>query len=308
MQGRLLKMLRSCYNVFGMFPDRRMTTRPAVPADRNAIMALMRYEPHVHSHLDWKPAEEWLGTQPYLVAERGKRVIGAIACPPDPPDAAWLRLFTAVGDSAPTAVWELLWPAARAALTETKVQIAAALGLEEWFGPLCLMAGFRQSHSVVVLSRHRAPLEPPLGPPPQVQVREARRSDYDDIAATDLAAFTPPWQMSAKLMSQAIPLADFITVAEIDHQIVGYQLTTPSHQGAHLARLAVLPGWQGNGIGQALVRHLIEYYNRRGIRELTVNTQDTNAASLGVYHNLGFVKTGASYPVYQYNLSEAGHE
>jgi [ribosomal protein S18]-alanine N-acetyltransferase len=290
-----------------MIPERRITIRPAVATDRNAIMALVRYETHVHSHLDWKPAEDWLGSQPYLVAERGQRVIGALACPPDPPDAAWLRLFVTVGDGTSTAVWDLLWPMARAALTESGVKIAAALGLEDWFGPLCLRAGFVRTHSVVVLSRHRAPLEPAFGSQPAVQVRQARPSDYEAIAATDLAAFTPPWQMSAWLMSQAIPLADLITVAEIDNQIVGYQLTTPSNQGAHLARLAVLPAWQGHGIGKALVRHLIEYYNRRGIRELTVNTQDTNVTSLSVYRSMGFVSTGASYPVYQINLAEATH-
>ena len=270
-------------------------------------MALQRYEPNVHSHLDWKPAEDWLGSQPYLVAERRKSVIGALACPPDPPDTAWLRLFASVGDAAPTAIWDLMWPAARSALVERGVKIAAALGMEDWFGPLCLRAGFELTHSVVVLSRHRAPLDPPLGVSHDVQVREARRADYAAIAETDLASFTPPWQMSAELMSQAIPLADLITVAEVDGQIVGYQLTTPSQTGAHLARLAVLPSWQGHGIGKVLVRHLIEHYNRRGIRELTVNTQDTNAASLNVYHGLGFVDTGAKYPVFQYNLSGAVH-
>lgn len=290
-----------------MIPERMTTTRPAGVTDRNAIMALMRYEPHVHSHLDWKPAEDWLGSQPYLVAERGKRVIGALACPPDPPDAAWLRLFASASDAVPAAVWDLLWPVARAGLADRGVKVAAALGLEAWFGPLCLRAGFVETHSVVVLSRHRAPLEPAFGSQPEVRVRQARPSDYDAIAAIDLAAFNPPWQMSAWLMSQAIPLADLITVAEIDNQMVGYQLTTPSHQGAHLARLAVLPAWQGLGIGKALVRHLIEYYNRRGIRELTVNTQDTNLSSLNVYRGLGFVNTGARYPVYQASLAEAAH-
>ena len=291
-----------------MIPDRRVTIRPAAPADRNALLALMRYEPYVHSHLDWKPAEDWLGTQPYLVAERGRRIVAAIACPPDPPDTAWIRLFAAVGDAPPEALWDTLWPVAQQALAAGRTRLAAALGMEDWFGPLCLRAGFQRTHSVVVLSRHRGPLDPAAGPPPGVHVRQARPADYNTIAATDLAAFTPPWQMSAALMSQAIPMADLLTVAEIDGQIVGYQLTTPSNQGAHLARLAVLPGWQGNGIGKALVRHLIEYYNRRGIRELTVNTQDTNAASLSVYHGLGFVNMGLSYPVFQLSLSGPSHE
>jgi ribosomal protein S18 acetylase RimI-like enzyme len=290
-----------------MSPDRRVTTRPALTSDRNAIISLMRYEPHVHSHLDWKPAEEWLGTQPYLVAERSRRLVGAIASPPDPADTAWIRMFAASGDTGADAMWEMLWPPTQEGLTARGVRLAAALGLEDWFGPLCERVGFQHTHSVVVLSRHRAPLEPPLGPANGVHVRPAYPTDYETIAATDLAAFTPPWQMSASLMRQAIPMADFLTVAEIENQIVGYQLTTPSHQGAHLARLAVLPAWQGNGIGKALVRHLIEHYNRRGIRELTVNTQDTNTASLTVYRGLGFEPFGTTYPVYQLSLPEASH-
>ncbi len=301
-------MRRSCYNVVSMIPERRVTTRPAVTSDRNAVIALMRYESTVHSHLDWKPAEEWLGTQPFLVAERGRRVVGAIASPPDPADTAWIRMFAAASDTRADAMWDLLWPLTQAALAASGVRLAAALGLEEWFGPLCLRAGFQHTHSVVVLSRHRGPLEPPLDVPNGVHVRPAYPADYETIAATDLAAFTPPWQMSSNLMRQAIPMADFLTVAEIEDQIVGYQLTTPSHQGAHLARLAVLPAWQGNGIGKTLVRHLIEHYNRRGIRELTVNTQDTNAASLAVYRSLGFVPFGATYPVFQLSLPWTGRE
>jgi ribosomal-protein-alanine N-acetyltransferase len=108
--------------------------------------------------------------------------------------------------------------------------------------------------------------------------------------------------MSAAVIHDAIRRADLISVAEADGQLIGYQLTTPSQSGAHLARLAVVPGWQGHGIGTALVRHLVEYANRRGYRELTVNTQDTNTASLAVYQRLGFELTGTRYPVYQLSL------
>jgi ribosomal-protein-alanine N-acetyltransferase len=134
-------------------------------------------------------------------------------------------------------------------------------------------------------------------------IRAARPSDYEAVTATDIAAFEPPWQMSAAVLYDAILRADLISVAEVEGQIVGYQLTTPSQFGAHLARLAVLPGWQGHGIGGGLVRHLVEYANQRGYREVTVNTQDTNAASLAVYRRLGFRRTGTRYPVYQLNLA-----
>ena len=281
--------------------DRRFSVRPATEADRNAISLLLRYEPYVHSHLDWRPPEDWLGAQPYLMLERGQRAIGALAAPPDPPHTAWLRLFAVVGDASPAAVWDQLWPPARDELIQRGVRTAAALSLEQWFGPLAARAGFQETHAVVVLERPRGPLaDPPR--PPVAAIRQATPNDYEAVYATDLAAFTPPWQMSADVLSQAVTMADLITVAEVEGQVVGYQLTTPSQQGAHLARLAVLPAWQGFGIGRALVRHLIEHYNRRRVRLLSVNTQDTNSASLAVYQSLGFTPTGTRFPVNQLSL------
>jgi ribosomal-protein-alanine N-acetyltransferase len=285
-----------------MSPDPRFSVRAASLADRSAISLLMRYEPYIHSHLDWRPAEDWLGAQPYLILERGHRAIGALAVPPDPTHTAWLRLFAVVSDASPAAVWDQLWPAARAELVERGVRTAAALSMEHWFAPLCARAGFQETHAVIVLERPRGPLAD--APRPSIAaIREASLKDHDAVSATDLAAFTPPWQMSKAVIGQAIQLADFITVAEVEGEIVGYQLTTPGQYGAHLARLAVLPSWQGHGIGRALVRHLIDHYNRRRVDLLTVNTQDTNAASLAVYHSLGFTRTGVRFPVNQLALN-----
>jgi ribosomal-protein-alanine N-acetyltransferase len=104
------------------------------------------------------------------------------------------------------------------------------------------------------------------------------------------------------LLRQAIALADYLAVAEIEGRIVGYQLSTPGAAGAHLARLAVLPGWQCRGLGTALVADMITHYTAAGARQLTVNTQDTNLASLALYQRLGFALTGARYPVYQLAL------
>jgi ribosomal protein S18 acetylase RimI-like enzyme len=207
-----------------------------------------------------------------------------------------------VDDSVRADVWALLWPRARTALANMGVRLAAALSLDDWLGALCEAAGFEETHGVVVLSRPRGALRE-QAPPPAVGIRAAKPGDYETVIATDMAAFEAPWQMSAAVLQDAIRRSDLISVAEADGQIVGYQLTTPSQFGAHLARLAVLPGWQGHGIGGALVRHLVEYANRRGYRELTVNTQDTNAASLRVYQRLGFRLTGTRYPVYQLNLA-----
>jgi [ribosomal protein S18]-alanine N-acetyltransferase len=283
-----------------MVLDRKLAVRPANPADRNAIMTLTRFDERVHVHLDWKPVEDWLGTQPFLVAERGRRVLGSLACPPDPPDTAWLRLFTQVDEVPAAEMWDLLWGRAEAMLRERGVRMMAVLTMDRWMERLCAEAGFVETHGVVVLSRTRL-AAPPLLPRAGVSIRPARPDDYPAIVAADTAAFSTPWQMSSQLLEWAIERSDYLTVAERDGSIAGYQLSTPSHLGAHLARLAVLPAQQGLGLGAALVEDLLNHY--RGAREITVNTQDTNGASLALYRRMGFTPTGARFPVFQYDLA-----
>lgn len=287
-----------------MVVDRKLTVRLAGPADRNAILNLTRFDEDVHVHLDWKPVDEWLGHQPFLVAERGRQMVASLACPPDPPDTAWLRLFTQASDASTQELWSLLWGRAEIMLRERGVRRMAALAMEDWVERLCLEAGFRYTEAMVVLGRARAKVQAvPL--PAGLTVRPARVQDHAEVIAIDTAAFGPPWQMSGELLALAINRADYLTVAEREGALVGFQLATPGHQGAHLARLAVRPEQQGQGIGAALVAEMLDHYHRRGAREVTVNTQDTNAASLTLYQRLGFVPNGLRFPVYQLELAVA---
>jgi ribosomal protein S18 acetylase RimI-like enzyme len=81
--------------------------------------------------------------------------------------------------------------------------------------------------------------------------------------------------------------------------VAGYQISTGTPIGGHLARLAVKPEFQGKGVGYALVYDLIRQLLRRGARVITVNTQKDNLASLTLYKRIGFVLTGEKYPIYQ---------
>jgi len=295
----------------------RLLVRPATPNDRQLIRSLMRSEAYIHTHLDWKPVEDWLGDQPFLVAERETRSLGALACPPAPADTAWLRFFAVLREVSSEEVWHLLWPQAQKRLETLEVKGAAALSLDGRLDPLYRASGFEQTHNVVVLSRLYERTErtgaskfsfpfsfsQPESSTARTQspatIRIARPEEYLVIGAIDTAAFIAPWQMTPELLRLAMAQANFVTVAEVDRQIVGYQLSTPSSSGAHLARLAVRPEWQGHGIGSALVVHVLEHYRKFGARTITINTQDSNTASIRVYQRLGFTLSGVRFPVFQ---------
>jgi ribosomal-protein-alanine N-acetyltransferase len=284
-----------------------LKARPAIPEDRYAIQALTRYERRVHMHLDWQPVEDWLGAQPFIVAERRGRVVGALACPPDLPDVAWVRLIALADGVEAGRTWEALWAPARQELARQPGLSVAGLSLAAWTVPLYEAAGFARTHEVVVLRRSLAapfPAAPltPNGRRLPVTVRVAEERDHAAILQTDAAAFDPPWRLSPAMLRAALAQADHLSLAEQEGRVVGYQLTTAGGGTAHLARLAVIPEMQGQGIGSALVAETLEHYYRRGGREITVNTQHNNAASLVVYRRLGFELTGERMPVYQLRL------
>jgi ribosomal protein S18 acetylase RimI-like enzyme len=127
--------------------------------------------------------------------------------------------------------------------------------------------------------------------------------DLPAVAEVDASAFELLWQNALPALERAYPQTVWATVAEMDDQVIGYQLSTRNPLGVHLARLAVRPASKGKGIGYALVANLIQQARQRGISHLTVNTQSDNTASLALYQRMGFRETGERFLVYQLQIS-----
>jgi ribosomal protein S18 acetylase RimI-like enzyme len=272
--------------------------RAAVLTDRQQIASLMHISPYLHRHLDWRYPLEWIGSPPFYVLESGGQIISALACPPDPPQVAWVRLFVTSGMISLDKAWQTLWETVRLDLAHKGRFMAAAIVLQEWYLGLLLASGFSSRQSIVMLER--AEQKPIEGSHPEgFSIRTMLRFDLPAVAEVDAAAFDPLWQNSLPALEQAYPQAILATVAEADGQVLGYQLSTRNPFGAHLARLAVRPTLQGRGVGLALVADLVRQAERRELFRLTVNTQSDNAASLALYKKTGFHETGERYPVYQ---------
>jgi ribosomal protein S18 acetylase RimI-like enzyme len=84
--------------------------------------------------------------------------------------------------------------------------------------------------------------------------------------------------------------------------VLGYQLSTSHSRDGHLARLAVLPDFQGRGLGGMLIGEMVRFFEGRGVTTLTVITQEDNLASQHLYRRLGFDYTGHRVPVWSINL------
>ena len=251
-----------------------------------------------HRHLDWHSPIDWLGEQPFWLLIKNQHARAALACPADPPGIAWIRLFAITSQLRPLPTWNILFQKALEDYQNDSNVLFASVALQKWYADLLTDAGFSLYQYIVVLSwQNDAPALRTL--PPGVSIRRMESSDLEAVSRMDQNSFERLWQNSLNVITCSYKQSNYATVAEKDGQLIGFQISSSSFESAHLARLAVLPPYQGAGIGSSLVYNLLEhYYHDLGIRRITVNTQSSNHASLALYEKIGFKPTGEHFPVF----------
>lgn len=290
-----------------MIRNPQVTIKPAKQVDQHRLVNLIHFETHVHRHLDWLAPLDWLDQAPFIVAEQDGRLEGVLACPEEPPGVAWVRLFGTVGEKDPVHTWRILWPEALEILSRENKPRIAVLPLHDWFADLLLREGFIENTRVVFLMWSSNQALPEVKTPP-VTIRPMSREDILEVAEVDAQAFGPLWRNSAVSLSAALSQAAIATVVEDSRGIAGYQISTVSPLGGHLARLAILPRLQGQHIGTALLVNLLDQFKERGVNRVSVNTQEDNPVSLHIYQRCGFYRTEEAYPVLEYKGKSEGEE
>lgn len=276
--------------------------RRAVAQDHRQLSSLLLHESNTHRHLDWRAALDWIGVRNFWVLEENETIIAALACPEDPPDVAWIRLFSHHAHHAGPETWSALWEVASAEMVSANPHTqVASIVMKHWFQSLLLSSGFEARQNIVLLDLHSENYRP-TRINAQVRIRPMQTLDLPYVEQIDFAAFGAFWHNTADALQLAYGQAYHATVAEFDGQIVGYQISTGNPFGAHLARLAVRPEAQGRGIGSTLIHDLIQHGGALRSGRLSVNTQEDNSASLRLYQHLGFARTGEYYPVFVHSL------
>jgi ribosomal-protein-alanine N-acetyltransferase len=274
-----------------------LQVRPADLQDRQVISDLIYFQNHAHRHLDWRHPIDWLGSPYFWLIEEDGRALAALACPPDPPGIAWVRLFAFSGAVSALDAWSALWELARGEIARRGGAQVAVIAMHGWMCELLARTDFDRPQSVVMLEWRGQPvLQPSL--PTGVTLRPMTESDLPVVEQVDADAFDPLWRISLDNLRRAFSQAVVATVLESQGRMLGYQLSTGKLNGAHLARLAVRKEAQGFGLGAALVADLIGQMRRRGADLITVNTQNNNHSSLALYQKMGFLRTGEEFPVF----------
>ena len=218
--------------------------RSAVSTDRHQIANLMHGSPYIHRHLDWRYPLDWIGSSPFFVIESHGEIISALACPPDPPSVAWVRVFVNSGIISPNESWAPLWKAVYLDLVRKGQFLVPVIVLHEWIISLLVASGFSSHQSIVMLEREgQFPVAASL--PAGFSIRTMLQYDLPAVAQVDAQSFDILWQNSLPSLEQAYRQAVLPTVVEADGEVLGYQLSTRNPLGAHLAQVGGIAGSSG---------------------------------------------------------------
>lgn len=97
------------------------------------------------------------------------------------------------------------------------------------------------------------------------------------------------------------PIADEVLVAELDGSIEGFlTLRLPRPQEGEGVLFAVAPAVQGQGIGQALMIHAMQWFRSMNAIRMVISTQITNIAAQKSWTRIGFEMSHAYYTFHKW--------
>ena len=197
-----------------------------------------------------------------------------------------------------------LWEPVAAALSRRRVQAVVHIARAEWLhGPLQRL-GFQISDTLEVLQRGVGIDHASDGVGPAT-LRSARPDEILALQAVDSAAFAPPWRATAADLTGLLVMSSHAIVAEMEGQVMGYAVSDVRGEFGVLARLAVLPAAQGQGLGRQLLTDALRFCRRSGARSVSLNTSASNQASQRLYAQHGFRLLGKRTPVMTFRLPTA---
>ncbi|MGN1318934.1 MAG: ribosomal protein S18-alanine N-acetyltransferase, partial [Lachnospirales bacterium] len=126
----------------------------------------------------------------------------------------------------------------------------------------------------------------------------------DGIMEIEKDSFAIPWTRKSVESELKNKLAIYI-VALLDNKVVGYGGMWHVVTEGHITNIAVHKDYRNKGIGDSLVKKLIEIAYEKEMIGLTLEVRPSNEAALKLYKNNGFKLEGIRKEYYEDNKEDA---
>ena len=138
-----------------------------------------------------------------------------------------------------------------------------------------------------------------------VKVRRMGLVDVDKVMKVELDAFTVPWTRKAFVNELLSNQFAYYFVAETNKEIIGYIGSWIVVDEAQVTKIAILSTYRGHGIGDLLLKAMLEYAKILGVKKFTLEVRVSNEVAINLYKKNGFQNGGIRKKYYTDNQEDA---
>ena len=137
-------------------------------------------------------------------------------------------------------------------------------------------------------------------------IRQAKLYDVPALSRIEQESFDSPW--SADEITKDVTSKDgniYVAVIESDGEKAGYAEMRTVVGEAQIYNIVIDKAFRGKGLGEMLLRHLIDRAKELGCSLITLEVRGGNEAAMELYHKLGFREVGRRKGYYSKGAEDA---
>jgi len=125
-------------------------------------------------------------------------------------------------------------------------------------------------------------------------IRRMKASDLPEVRSIETLSFSNPWSETTfrgeiQNTSISFPL---VVVRKPGDEVVGYIIYWHIGEDVQVNNIAVHPDFRGQGIAEALMRHVIGRVRAAGATFMNLEVRKSNSGAIALYKKLGFELLG----------------
>ena len=132
---------------------------------------------------------------------------------------------------------------------------------------------------------------------PTLRMRPMREDDLGDIHDIECSSYQFPW--SPSIFRDCLRVGYCCWILQRNGQTEAYGVMSVAGGESHILNLCVRANSQGEGLGRALLEHLLEVARKHHCDTVLLEVRPSNGAALRLYEGMGFARVGlrrAYYP------------
>lgn len=124
--------------------------------------------------------------------------------------------------------------------------------------------------------------------PLQAEIREMRPDDLEQVIQIEHEIFLFPWSIVNFSDSIRAGYHCRVLVKPDTDLVMGYGILMIGPGEAHVLTLGVGAAWQNRGLGEKMLRYLIELSREHQAEFVLLDVRESNTGAINLYQRLGF--------------------